>query len=246
MRIVSSFKDYYDIGLTYGIDPKCVYVRETRELENPRPDHNKAPTSDQLALIPLLIKGNSVPYDGGSGIDGGIVAFCGHVYPFWSHGEIVAFSLPKLADLVNKDPTVPLEDKKRIVSVVQFVLDPKIRHTIRHSGRFYAYGISHYSFKKWQQEFKPEIEDEVFRYFNTPIMLVEHNSNHQPKVTINPRLNKLGFASVIDPYKAFQELSMYIGNNLVNQKDPNPPISDILKAETHGFNKWSFRKPPTH
>lgn len=31
MRIVSSFKDYYDCGMSYGFDPKIVYVRETSQ-----------------------------------------------------------------------------------------------------------------------------------------------------------------------------------------------------------------------
>ena len=29
MRIYSDFHDYYDIGLSYGIDPKIIYSRKT-------------------------------------------------------------------------------------------------------------------------------------------------------------------------------------------------------------------------
>ena len=29
MRIISKQKDYYEIGLKYGIDPDCKYIRKT-------------------------------------------------------------------------------------------------------------------------------------------------------------------------------------------------------------------------
>ncbi len=70
--------------------------------------------------------------------------------------------------------------------------------------------------------------------------------NGEYKLTVNPRLNQYNFASVVDPYTAFQELSMFIGNNLVDTSTTQPrPISDKLKSETKGFNEWSFRRHKT-
>jgi hypothetical protein len=33
MRIISKFKDYYDCGLSYGMDEHTKYVRETKIIE---------------------------------------------------------------------------------------------------------------------------------------------------------------------------------------------------------------------
>ena len=44
-----------------------------------------------------------------------------------------------------------------------------------------------------------------------------------------------------DPYTAYQELSMYLGNMAFPNK-PIPTISDEVMAEIKGFNKFSFRK----
>ncbi len=41
MRIISSFHDYYDIGLKYGIDPKCIFQREQIEIPNTSPVFDK-------------------------------------------------------------------------------------------------------------------------------------------------------------------------------------------------------------
>lgn len=55
-------------------------------------------------------------------------------------------------------------------------------------------------------------------------------------------LKNVGFAKVLDPYTAFQELSMFVGGVL--PRDPNPMV-ELTEKETvakHGFNEWSFRR----
>jgi len=64
MRIISKFKDYYDISQQYGFDPLLVYVRDRKE------------------------EAFSCPYETGnwwwdySEFDCGIIGFCGKIYPF--------------------------------------------------------------------------------------------------------------------------------------------------------------------
>ena len=42
--------------------------------------------------------------------------------------------------------------------------------------------------------------------------------------------------------QAFQELAMYVGAYLTKPVIEEPPIADNIKAEIHGFDKFSFRK----
>ena len=56
-------------------------------------------------------------------------------------------------------------------------------------------------------------------------------------------LGTIEFYKVFDSYQAFQELSMWVGNM------PTPDhkmyqLSDKELITKHGFDKWSFRKPP--
>jgi hypothetical protein len=56
-------------------------------------------------------------------------------------------------------------------------------------------------------------------------------------------LKAIGFPSVVDPYTAFQELSMFVGGVL--PRSPNPMVElsgEKIMTQKHGFDKWSFRR----
>ncbi|MCK9154736.1 MAG: hypothetical protein M0P12_01330 [Paludibacteraceae bacterium] len=60
---------------------------------------------------------------------------------------------------------------------------------------------------------------------------------------LNPCLNDFQFFSKhMDAFAAFKEIERFISNDLVVPDMKDVKISDVLKAETHGFNKYSFRK----
>lgn len=56
-------------------------------------------------------------------------------------------------------------------------------------------------------------------------------------------LRQLGFARVLSPYDAFQELSMWVGGTLARPGAPTVEIaSDTVRRDKHGFDGWSFKK----
>jgi hypothetical protein len=59
-----------------------------------------------------------------------------------------------------------------------------------------------------------------------------------------PQLKNIQFYKVFDSYSAYQKIEQYLTNELADDPMSIDPISDKLKAENHGFNKWSFRKEP--
>jgi hypothetical protein len=54
-------------------------------------------------------------------------------------------------------------------------------------------------------------------------------------------LKDIGFASVVPPWEAYQEIEMYLGTILVNDKDRMVNVSDKVKLSKYGFDKWSFK-----
>jgi hypothetical protein len=46
----------------------------------------------------------------------------------------------------------------------------------------------------------------------------------------------------MDGFQAFQEIDRFVSNELAPMDNRDTVISDVLKAETHGFDKYSFRK----
>ncbi|MDR1958712.1 MAG: hypothetical protein LBQ54_06670 [Planctomycetaceae bacterium] len=82
----------------------------------------------------------------------------------------------------------------------------------------------------------------LFEKFKTAIFVYKPSTN---KIVINERLNQYRFQKVLPPNVAFQELEMYVGSCLTQPVMEEPPLSDKIKAEIHGFDKHSFRKDKT-
>lgn len=55
-------------------------------------------------------------------------------------------------------------------------------------------------------------------------------------------LKDVQFAKAVDPYAAFQEISMWISMTLTGAGNEMVAIKDDMRAQKHGFDKWSFRK----
>lgn len=57
-------------------------------------------------------------------------------------------------------------------------------------------------------------------------------------------LKDMGFARVVPPWDAFQQLSMWIGGTLAHPGRPTVSIeSDVVRRDKHGFDGMSFKKP---
>ena len=65
------------------------------------------------------------------------------------------------------------------------------------------------------------------------------------RFTINPCLKDLGAVIVSNPFDTFQNIAMYLGGVLGNEAAPMVAIEDKYRIESHGYDKWSFRKRPT-
>ena len=92
MRIISTFKDYYDIGQAYGADPSLVYARETREatVESTRLVRGSAWDSvdgwlDRYRYQPQYGNRN---YPDHTGLMPRVVGFCGRLYPLFLQSDI--------------------------------------------------------------------------------------------------------------------------------------------------------------
>ena len=87
-------------------------------------------------------------------------------------------------------------------------------------------------------------EDSFTEWFakeKTPIFIAQKRYRGHWDITYNAVLKDVEFYRVFDCNQAFQKLEMYMAN-LAFPEVAQPKISDELKVETHGFDKFSFRK----
>lgn len=113
----------------------------------------------------------------------------------------------------------------------------KLSHTNEFSyfGRYLSAGL------KSARELHGSTDRSLFLELDTPVIAVVDNW-----AIVNPVLGNFCFQKIKDSFSAFQEIEMFLTNDLVKQVDP-APLSDRDRAKAHGFDKWSFRKdtPPT-
>lgn len=85
--------------------------------------------------------------------------------------------------------------------------------------------------------------DALFLEIRSPLFVVRQDDDVREFILeANTSLKVLEFAKVKDPFTAFQELSMYLGNQLVKRDAPDE-IADEYRIAMHGYDKHSFRHP---
>ncbi|MGL4942636.1 MAG: hypothetical protein ACRC46_05540 [Thermoguttaceae bacterium] len=223
MRIFSDFHDYYDVGMRNGIDPKLPYQRFRREE-------------------PVVISA-----DGRDNRWGWwyrryefrvvFIGFAGKVYP-----AFVRLESPNAPSYLFDLDQLETADYQEMFDNL-------------YSGRFWGRSVRRE--KDWKEFVKETREtlDELFAYrekyeltnlfekYRTAIFVYRIGDK---QVQINAPLSPYGFQRVLPPLVAFQELAMYVGNYLTQPVIEEPPITDRVKAEIHGFDKHSFRKEKQH
>lgn len=102
-------------------------------------------------------------------------------------------------------------------------------------GRYSARWLQHRHIRK---DFTLDYSQYITKYDENPMILISINSG---KVEYNPLIKKYGFEKIIDPYTAFQEIYMFLAAKAKPEKIV-PEMSNLDKAFSKGFDKYSFRK----
>lgn len=215
MRIISKFHDYYDCIQRTGQDQSLLYLRNPSEI-----------IKEDYGGINWWAGQRDYSFHKFT------IGFCGRVY----RGVRVAideFSSHRPAHITF----CYSED-----SIFNFLSENlKEKELVK-----YTEGE-----KKWRHSHRTDIID-YFSNTHTDNDLLHHFSYASPiwtrervgnemVITLNGQLKKFEFFRVLDPFQAFQELSMYLGGLAVPDK-PLPKIDDKTMAEIKGFDKYSFRK----
>lgn len=168
-----------------------------------------------------------------------LLIFCGKIYPIFTLLDHKALDLPR--EIYHTQDQVKL--------------------------RVHQFDTSYYSFME-VDNIKAFLENAIKSKYllnlnikmDCPIILISGNNNEVPFegqvydpmdksfvkypifVSKNVNLKDLQFSKLLNNYQCFQEIEMFMGTVLVKDQMTMKPITDKLKATTHGFNDKSFRK----
>lgn len=212
MKLHTDFHDYYDNAVGYGIDEKVHYNRFTKE-------------------VAVKIKSQ---FDFPNFLETCLLGFCGEVFPIIRLERLdKEYDCEYASDDYNVIETFyafSFEDyQKKELEWEDFSV------SFNNGNMWHSTKIEQF-FIDWRFQ-----SDEIFLEHKTPVWFIglERNST---KGLINPKLKDYGFERIKDSFTAFQEISMYLSNILVEQKEV-AKIEDKYRIEQHGFDlKTSFRK----
>lgn len=220
MRIISTFKDYYDCLKVYGQQDDLTYMRISKKI--------------------ILSKNN---YERGN-FKKLYFGFCGKLYRAVDN-YLVGPTGYKPAYSFNTEELDRVVEASKYYNIKQDYA--RVTKIGRIASKFFA-GVrgSRQAEEHWFNENNNENNDynkTLKKYFDkhkSPIFVIYHEGNAEI-LELNPRLNQYGFQRVMPPYKAYQELVMWLGSQAMPEK-PIPTVSDKDLAEAKGFDKFSFRK----
>ena len=219
MRIISKFHDYYDV---FGNASDTSHIWK-REMSSFLPDMNNA----------------NYKYGGLHGCDideyrRSLLLFCGEFYPFVRVADTICWDVDSFTQKIdlqsrsfNRHSTLfrreDVEKNIRRMFSLDTVLPRFKTMNLRYKCPIILLDIK-------EMELGPVREHEKGRYC--------------VRFTFNPCLASLDFQKIMPPFDACQQLGSYLFNELTTQDDPPDEASDIVKRDSHGFDKHSFKAEP--
>jgi hypothetical protein len=242
MHIVSKRKDYYDgVISAVGVDKTIVYVRETTVFDESRDfpeefgpskytlsSYNDYSPFRDISNYEMTRMGKLKHVLKYQKYGGFIVGFCGKLYVGWKlHYEEKQLVYP-FASILKTYITYDLDEVEKYIKINGY------RHNMSDSVNYI-------------RTYNKTID--IFRKLNAPIFVYDQdydrlymNNDRKSAFVINPLLKEYDFYKIFDSFRAFQEISMFLGGVLGKGEKEIVEVQDKYKIAQHGFDKYSFRK----
>lgn len=240
MRLISKTHDYYDTVQSYGVDLTSTFVRKERIYTDKSEEFIKV---SNLIEPDSLFRSRIVWYAGEHDFrveNYLVVFFCGQLFPVIRFVRSVnnrsGYKYYNYYDAESIGEDLAKFGTEKQVDYWQYNKTPRKRYSIaerylrkRTAEEFFSVNIN----QDTVLDLHHGLESPYFLYNQTERRLI-----------INPSLKKLSFYKVKDPFTAYQDIDMFVGGVLGGQCPKMIEISDEVRKEKHGFDKWSFKTPP--
>lgn len=258
MRIISKFHDYYDKVQGAGQDFDLIYLRnqekESTEGVLTLPDGKKMPNLPLIgssqegwrysaAFSKSFFRSESINSFNVSEI---IIGFCNKIY-----GALLLNEKTICYKIEEVDAFVHNNFKKKQIDA--YYNTEKHSKNYRNLENVWDWRKRRHYLEMFFLDLESKKEDykEFFIQKKCPVWSVAPNLDSQNDfgyfervITYHEQLSKYDFVKVVNPFQAYQEIQMFLGG-LASPEKPIPPISDKDMLIAKGFDKWSFKKPPS-
>lgn len=248
MKIVGPIKDYYDVSMQHGIDTDLIFVR-TPSTINVIKSKPQFTVHEQLFSKLLLIntqRWSSVPilptfFEKNNSVCSSrqfVVGFCGKAY----------YGMELTVNSNQQSITYYIYDYEHFEQIIE--LHPEIKKENNNWPKWMMRSwedtqplIKQYFKNSGDKDYVADyLNEQKIAYFI--IWPMDKNTGYICEIEHHPLLKRINFSKIVDPFTAYQEISMFIGNI---PKDPNMMVTLTDKEELFkkGFYEMSFKKEPT-
>lgn len=258
MKILSKYKDYYDhVGLIYGVDPKITFLRTTIKMP-------QFSTVDTVESDSFLLDCDHYPT---LSCEGKYQLFNTPQFDHYLYKWLIVCGKGYLlVQRSKKHPQYSCKDVKHW-SVFDCVTHANLYNSFCRTRNHYVlqmYNAGNYSKHKEVKKIEQQMQETFAKYvgcefpfflqltivLQQPIFIINDVRRHTDKnYTVSicnnvPQLSNCGFASIIEPYTLFQNISHYLTDVIQESADIKPPVivgdKDLLIGK--GFDyRYSFR-----
>jgi hypothetical protein len=226
MRIIGKQHDYYDSALAHGHDDRVLYVRDKQIIPYDSKVHGQFYAPLRISDIS---NGDLAAY-----LEAFSVCFCGKLYmgmevSTQTYGYVrtnkrICYSIDELMTFMNEHQLTFESSKHNQVLSKQQKQRLETYFSRNGTDMPLQYMIDNkYAIMSFKRVFFPDRDTEV---------------------AVNGTLKELEFYRVMDAYQAYQELDMFVGGVLTQCDKMVDTVADKDRIVQHGFDKYSFRKPP--
>lgn len=242
MKLISSTHDYYDgIAHSTRTDPKIIFIRKPELF----------PVKHEFTGC----RYQSLVWNDKHHYQINLIGFCGRLIPYI---YINVETHNSMGDGWETHEYYFYDYDELIKNVPFFSINPALKNKWKYNynGRvnirnWLKEGVWKFNDYSLNSKRNPSLttDDEFFKslFLNKKIAYFNLDFHDLKTLHVNtyPILRDIGFPSFMDAQTAFQELDRYLSNELVRPDEIKIVIPDKLKAESHGFDKFSFRKDKT-
>ncbi len=231
MKIKSNFKDYYDYALS-GIalpDDTLSYFRDLKIVKY---------DSEFSLKTPFNVYGDK-KNDSGCYENFFFVYLCGKVYKGiqkvnfkkteWGNNTFVN-DVYSYIDFTSKEEESDVLKQMKLIAENNPIVVLKVISNVTETVPDRNYD--------WRDGKKAEREALLFKEQNKKVIM-QNNLTYDKKYVINDSLKNVSFNKIMDATIVYQEIETFL--NHINSDEKVIEFPDVLKRDSHGFDKYSFK-----
>jgi hypothetical protein len=247
MRIFSKYHDYYDKTLGYGIDPNVIYERKEENITDwmkDQPDLQKRLSKIHDDIFDFRIERINSPEL--QVINKIVVLFCGKIY-FCVKISYKGKHTPYYDNTITEFIYTFDAFKRAITTHSKINLEHSMTSGLFDGTRSKPMAIAkRFKILFDKQGAESDAAKDIHFELDSPVVVIDYDLiytySKKNGVFKNKCLKGIEFFKIVNPFSAFQELSMFIGGVMGGKSPIMIEVSDKDRIAKHGFDKLSFRK----